>query len=215
MIFGLFAFATLALVSCKKGTSSPSVAYNFNAMNSTAMLNKMEMGAKLDWTSGYASAIEIEFEAEKAGLEVEYNSEAKQKIDLFAPLTSLGVISVPAGTYDDIEFEVELQPNGSDAAFYLGGSYTNGTDVITPITFALNSALEIESEKSNITIADGAALNALNTLNLSLLSNGVTEIMLDKAIRTNGVIEISATSNTSIYEIMYNNLINCSGVEVD
>lgn len=215
-ILGLSACATLILFSCKKeGTNSPGIAYQLKTSNSTALTTGRVLGGSLNWTSGYASAVEIEFEAEKAGLELEYKNEAKQKIDLFFPLSTLGVISVPAGTYDDIEFEVELQPNGPDAAFYLSGSYTSASGVRTPVTFKLNATLELEAEKSNITIADGASLNALTTLNLSMLSNGVTETMFNNASKTNGVIEISATSNTGIYEIIYNNLRNCSGVEVD
>ncbi len=216
MILGLSAFAVVVLFSCKKeNTSIPGIGYKFKTSNASAPINARVTGGNLNWTSGYASAVEIEFEAAKAGLEVEYKNEVKQKIDLFAPLSTLGVISVPAGTYDDIEFEVEVMPNATDAAFYLSGSYTNATGVTTPITFKLNAALEIEAKKANITITDGGSLNALTTLNLSLLSKGVTESMFDSASKTNGVIEISATSNAGMYNIIYDNLRNCGGVEVD
>lgn len=216
LILSLSVFAFVTLSSCTKDQASGTrVNYALNANNFSSIVSGSTTGASLVWTSGYASAVEIEFEAAKAGLEVEYKSEVKQKINLFAPLSTLGTILVPPGTYDDIEFEVEVQPNGSDAAFFLSGNFTNGTGITTPVTFKLNSALEIEAEKSNITIAAGVSLNALTTLNLSLLSNTVTESMLNNATRTNGIIEISATSNTSIYNIIYNNLRTCGGVKIE
>lgn len=216
LMLGLSALTCMALFSCKKENSSGAgVTYRMKTTNATSNIAGRSLAGNLKWTSGYASAVEIEFEAAKAGTEVEYKTEAKQKIDLFAPLSTLGVVAVPAGTYEDIEFEVEVQPSGADAAFFLSGSFTNGSGVSTPVTFKLNVPLEIEAEKTNITITDGASLDALNSLNLAMLSTGVTERMFNDAARTGGVIEISATSNTNIYNIIFNNLRNCGGVEVD
>lgn len=215
LLLSVFAFAVLTGCTKEEAPSGTRVTYELATSNFSTIVGGSTTGASLVWTSGYASAVEIEFEAAKAGLEVEYKSEAKQKINLFSPLSTLGIILVPPGTYDDIEFEVEVQPNGSDAAFYLSGNFTNGVGITTPVIFKLNSVLEIEAEKSNITIASGVSLNALTTLNLSLLCNNVTESMLNNATRTNGVIEISATSNTNIYDIIYNNLRTCGGVKID
>ncbi|MDZ4070822.1 MAG: hypothetical protein U1C70_03260 [Sediminibacterium sp.] len=216
LILSLSVFAFAVFTSCtKEQASGTRLTYELSTRNFSTIVSGSTTGANLVWTSGYASAVEIEFEAAKAGIEVEYKSEARQKINLFSPLSTLGIIFVPPGTYDDIEFEVEVQPNGSDAAFFLSGNFTNGMGITTPIIFRLNSALEIEAEKSNITIASGVSLNALTTLNLSMLTNTVTEAMLNNATRTNGVIEISATSNTGIYDIIYNNLKTCGGVEID
>lgn len=39
--------------------------------------------------------------------------------------------------------------------------------------------------------------------------------MLNNATRTNGAIEISATSNVDIYNIILKNLKSCDGVEVN
>ncbi len=216
IILALTSVASILLFSCKKEKNTPSISYQLKKSSATsATISGRIMGGSVQWTAGYASVIEIEFEAEKENLEVEYKSEVRKKIDLFSPLATLGVINVPPGIYNDIEFEVEVQPNGGDAAFQLNGSFTNGGGVTTPVVFTLNTALEIESEQSNITIVDGASLTAFTTLNLSLLTTGVTESMLNNATLTAGVIQISATSNTNIYNIIFDNLRNCGGVEID
>ncbi len=216
IILALTSVASILLFSCKKEENTPVLTYQLKKSSaSSGTIAGRIMGGSVQWTAGYASVVEIEFEAQKENIEVEYKSEVRKKIDLFSPLSTLGVINVPPGIYNDIEFEVEVQPNGSDAAFQLNGSFTNGSGVITPVVFKLNTALEIESEQSNITIVDGASLTAFTTLNLSLLTTGVTESMLNNATLTAGVIEISATSNTNIYNIIFDNLRNCGGVEID
>lgn len=210
------AIATFIFMSCKKEQDVPGITYQLRTSNATTSTISGSAGSTLKWTSGYASAVEIEFEAEKDGAEVEYKSAVKQKIDLFSPLTSLGNIVVPPGTYQDVAFEVEIQPGTTDAAFRLNGSFTNGNGVATAVVFTFNETMEIEAERENITITDASSLNALSTLNLSLLTTGVTEEMLNNASRnSSGAIEISATSNTSIFNIMRNNLEASAGVEID
>ena len=214
-----FSVATsLLLFSCtKQNTDTPapaSFAYKLKPANTSSSITGT-MGGTLQWTSGYASVTEIEFEAKKQGLEIEYKTEVKQKINLFSPLSSLGLIAVPDGTYDDIKFEVEVQPNGSDAALELKGSFLNGNGVNTPVILKLNAGMEIESKKENIIISNANSHIATTTLNLSLIAKGVTEGMLNNATRNNGTIELSATSNTPVYEIMLKNLKECGGVQID
>ena len=67
----------------------------------------------------------------------------------------------------------------------------------------------------NIPVAGAASYTALTTLNLSLIATGATDAQFANAVRSNGVIEISATSNTELYQIFFNNLRNCGGVEVE
>lgn len=202
------------LLSCTKEKQPDGITYQLTSSAVSAIISGSSTNGSLQWTSGYASVVEIEFEAKKNNTELEYKFQTKQKIDLFAPLSTLGVIIVPSGTYEDIEYEVEVQPNGTDAAFQLNGNFINRNGVKTSVVFKMNTVLEIESKQTNITIVDGASLTALTTLNLSLITSGVTESMLDNATRTGGVIEISVASNTGIYNIIFDNLRNCGGVEM-
>jgi len=53
----------------------------------------------------------------------------------------------------------------------------------------------------------------ITTINLSLLTTGVSELMLNNAVLTNGTIIISSTSNANIYNIILNNLHDSDEVE--
>lgn len=213
-ILSLSAFASLLLLSCKKEKETPGISYQVQASNTTTTVNGRIMAGSVNWTSGYASVRELEFEAKSKNVEIEYKTDVNQKINIFSSPSTLGMVTVPAGVYDDIEYEMEVRPNGADAAFQLNGTYTNARGVITPVRFTIQTDLEIEAEQENITIADGSTLTALTTLNLSLVTNGVTESMFDNAVLTNGVIEISKTSNDKLYQIMLHNLKGCGNVKV-
>ena len=215
ILYYLAASLVLFIYSCSKQKDSSGITYQLKTSNSRSFVTGRVMQGVVQWTSGYASIAEIEFEAESNSAEIEYKTEIKQKFDLFAPLSTLGVINIPPGNYNDIEFEMEVQPNATDAALQLSGVFTNNSGTVTPVVFKLNAALEIEAEVSNVTIAPGNNFTALNTLNISLITTGVTETMLNNATRNGGVIEISTTSNVDIYNIIFNNLKTCGDVEVD
>ncbi len=204
------------LFSCsKEKNESPGVSYQMKTSSASAPIGGRVTGGGIQWTSGYVWASEIEFEAENGSTEVEFKTETKQKLDLFAPLSSLGMITIPAGVYKDIEYEIEVAPNGTEAAFQVAGVFTDSTGMATPISFQLNTKIEIEAEQENVTVTDGNNLTALTTLNLSVLTAGITETMLNDAERTNGTIEISATSNPILWAMIAANLKGCSSVEVD
>ncbi len=194
----------LLFAACKKDNSSSEVRYQIKTINRSSTVARTLSGT-VQWTSGYMSVTEIEFEAKNNTTVVKYESAAPQRIDLFAPLTTLGIITLPPGTYTEVDFEVELAPTGSYAALELNGTFTSGV-VVTPVTFRVGSALEIEAEKDIVTIADDASYTALTSLNLSLLTQGITAVMLNNAQRTNGAIIISAASNTNLYNIILDNI---------
>lgn len=203
--------------SCKKNSSSDpsSFKYKLTTANRSSVVGRIEAG-NVVWTSGYASATEVKFEARKSdNTEIEYKSSVAQRIDLFSSLASvIGNITLPPGTYHEIEFKGELAPSGADAALELNGTFTSGATT-TPIVFTVNTLLEIKTEKNNVVIADNASYSALTSLNLSLLTRGITEAMLNSATKTSGKIIISASSNANLYSIILANLDGCDEVEFD
>lgn len=210
--------ASIALVflSCKKenANSNPSgINYQMRAISPTSIISRT-MSGNFTWTSGYAYATEIKFEAESRNVEVEFKSQIPQRIDLFSGIVNLGNITLPAGTYDEVEFEVTLNSSASNAAFELNGQFTSGSTT-TPVIFKVLGEMEVETERDNVVITDNNGYKALTTLNLSLLTTGITESMLNNATRTNGTIIISSTSNVNIYNIILNNLTDCDGVEFE
>lgn len=212
----IIVIALLLFVSCNKKNNSdnPSgIKYKLQTINRTSIVGRIAAG-NIQWTSGYGNATEIKFEAESNNHEVEYKSSTPQRIDLFNGIATLGNITLPPGTYDEVEFKVELSASGNDAALELKGNYTSG-NTITPVIFRVNSQLEIETEKKNVVVTDNNNYTALTKLDLSSLTRGVTESMLNSAVRTNGTILISSTSNANIYNIILKNFQENDEVEFE
>lgn len=201
--------STLLFTSCKKsGTdTASSMQYQLKTSNPSSIVNTPATPGSVQWTSGFASANEIKLEANNNSSQVEFKNETIQRIDLFAPLASnLGNIVIPPGTYTEVEFKVELNNSGTDAALVLNGQFTNGAGVVTPIVFTVNGLFEIKGEQANVVINGNSSITAITTLNLSVLTTGISQAMLNAATLTGGKILISASSNSNLYSIIVANL---------
>ena len=211
------ALAILFFSSCKKSssdTASSTMQFQLNTINPVVVVNLVEGPGSIRWTSGSANATQVKLEAKQNGSQLEFKSTGPQQIDLFASvLTSLGNITIPAGNYTEVEFKIALNQNGSSPAMELSGQYTSGTGMITPVSFNLNTLFELKAEQNNVVVSSGT-INALTTLDLSIVSNGITQAMLNSATLTNGKIIISASSNSNLYNIIINNLHQFHHVEV-
>ena len=216
MLIASIALSPLFFASCKKesdanpSSEASSFAYQLKTINRTTTVGRISQtsrteAASLQWTSGTASANELKFEAENPGGEIEFKQKTAQQIDLFAATSSLGNITIPAGTYNEVEFKAFLAPTTSAPALELSGSFTS-SGVTKPVIFRMNSAVELKAEKKNVTVASGTSYSALNTIDLSQLISGVSESALTNATTTNGTIVISANANSDIYNIILNNL---------
>ena len=91
---------------------------------------------------------------------------------------------------------------------------TDAAAVITPVTFSLNSLFELKAEQTNVTVAANTSITALTTLDLSFVSSGITQAMLNSAAISSGKILISASSNSNLYNIIINNLQEFHHVDV-
>jgi hypothetical protein len=214
------AAAMLLLGSCKKsgsdGNSSDStMQFQLKAANPLVTVNKLTAPGSILWTSGSAAATETKLEAKKNESELEFKSSGLQQIDLFASVIgNMGKIVIPVGTYTEVEFKITLNQNGSNPSLELNGQYTSGTGVVTPVVFTLSSLFVLKGEQSNVTVAGNSTITALTTLDLSFVSNGITQAMLNSATLTSGKIVISATSNNSLYTIITNNLLQFHHIDV-
>ena len=203
--------STLFLNSCKKDNEESGVKFNVNSTGRSSTIGRPGGTAgTLNWTSGFASASEIEFEAETGDREVEFKSVANQRIDLFAPLSTLGFVNIPPGTYKEVEFEIHLTTSPTAPALELRGTFNT-----TPIVFRINTPIEIEAEFNDVTIGSAADYTALISLNLTRLTLGISDAALRNATLTGGEIIISANSNAGLYNIMLANLKECDDVEFD
>lgn len=212
-------FFTAVFASCKKNKEESGVTYQMKTSNRNADVTSPSgstgntanrTNGTINWTSGFASTTAIEFEAEKSNSQIEYATQVKKKVDLFASVSTVGNINVPAGTYEEVEFDVKLAPNGADAALELRGTY-NGT----PIVYRNNNSMEIKVEGNNVVIGADNGYSAIINWDLSFMSQGITTLALAAATITNGEIVISATSNTTLYNLISANLSLMASVEFE
>src|SRR5205085_1111300 len=147
----------------------------------------------------------VKFEAKKGTTEVEYSSTAGQQVNLFSLAQSaFGNITLPDGTYSEIELKINVNGTTTTPALELNGVYNNGTADI-PVSFRVTTPLIIKAEKNNVDITSGS-FTAVTELDLSVYTTGITQTMLNNAAKTNGTIVISSVSNASLYNIIVNNI---------
>jgi hypothetical protein len=206
--------------SCKKSSSDEASAdstmqFQLKAANPLVTVNRLTAPGTILWTSGSASASEVKLEAKQNSSDIEFKSSRVQQIDLFASvLINVGNFVIPVGTYSEVEFKIELNQNGSNPSLELNGQYTSGTGVVTPVAFNLNGLFELKAEQTNVIVTGNSSIDALTTLDLSFVSNGITQVMLNSAALTSGKIIISASANINLYNIITNNLLEFHHVDV-
>jgi hypothetical protein len=158
----------------------------------------------VSWRSGSAVARRISFQA-TGDDEVDIRTAAPGLINLVGVPTNLGMLSIPKGSYTDARFTIELSPTDP---FQLTGDF-NGTPLVLQIT----SPISFELDQEELAIADLTNYNAVTTLNLSRVFNGVSSALLSEATLSNGQIVISPASNTRIYNIMLENMKDLAELE--
>ena len=210
-----FAFSALLFTGCSKNStgSGSSITFELQTTNRSAIIARTDAG-NIQWTSGTGSASEIKFEAKMNGQEVERKNHSLQKVDLMSAITILGDITLTPGTYQEVEFSVELNPTGADPALQLNGQYTSG-GITTPVVFTVTAPVELKNEKNNVVVTDNSTYKAITNIDLSLITRNVTESMLNAAVRTNGTILITSSVNSNIYNILINNLHESDEVEFE
>ena len=218
----------LGMFACGKDEVAPQpaqVSMSFNtvktsSVNTGSAGGRVLEGNSLVFTSGFITIREVQFQAEKnADMDsVEVNLEQITKID-FATGASTPDISgllIPAGTYSEVEVEIELQDNGDQPAVVLNGTYTDGAGLKHPVRFEFNSGETFEVERSGaITFGSGESILAQITFNPHIWFAGVSNEQLSLATKNaQGVIVISSTQNTNIYNTAADGLDLATEVEI-
>lgn len=172
----------------------------------------------LVFTSGYITIREVQFEAETDSDSVEVNLEQITTIDFATGITTPDIsgLSIPAGTYREVEVEIELQDEGDQPAVVLNGTYTDAEGVKHPVRFEFNSGETFEVEKEGaITFAGGESILAQVTFNPNVWFADVSNEQLAAATKdANGVIVISSTQNTNIFNAAADGLDLATEVEI-
>ena len=205
----LSAIFTTCIVSCKKNVetnANSGLDFQLKATNPSSVVARIT--STIVWDSGFVNATQIKFEAKQNGNETEFKSNVDRHVDLFAALASIGAINKPTGSFDEVEFKIEAAATSNEPAFQL-----NGTINTIPVVFMIGNAFEIKSEQSQVTLS--GADTALNKIDLSALTSGLSSADFANATRTNGTIIISLTSNINLFNTILNNLQRQHETEVE
>jgi PBP1b-binding outer membrane lipoprotein LpoB len=200
------AVSALIFTSCKKeNAGAPSgVDFQLRATNTIAALQRTD-AATIQWTAGTATPTSVKFEAKKDATEVEFTSTSGQQVNLFTVAQStFGNLTLPDGTYNEIELKIQLNGSTSVPALELNGTYNNGTANI-PVVFKVTTPLQIKAEKNNVAITSGA-FTAVTSLDLSSFTTGISQAAMNSATQTGGSIVISSASNANLYNIIISNI---------
>lgn len=152
----------LIMSSCEKNdsTGSGKLSYQVKPANFTASIGATISGSglpapintnsSLTWTSGSLYISEIDFEAESKDREIEYEFKQGVNVDLFNLSPILGSITIPDGTYDEVELGLELKKSSTNIPLTLKGTYTDGGGAKIPVEFYLNEDFEVEVEAEDL-----------------------------------------------------------------
>jgi hypothetical protein len=207
--FFALAVVLITAAGCKKTNDATTISYQLTASSPSSTIARVAGISRLDggtlsWDSGYASVRRIRFEARKDSVNVKYENDITQTINLFDPLQSIGNISLPQGTYTKVEFRADLLPS-SAPSLVLYGQFHNGT-VITPVRFEVTNECNIKGEEAQVTMAAASSHASITTIDLNVLTSGISASQLSSAAQTAGTIVISPDSNANLYAILQDHL---------
>jgi len=211
--------AGLFLTSCTKdnSTGDGKLSYKVKPSNFTASIGPTTSGSgliiavnsnsSLTWTSGNVNVSEIDFEAESKSAKIEYELKQAFNVDLFNLSPVLGSISLPDATYEEVELKLVLRKSAnSNIPLTLKGLYTDGSGNKIPVEFYFNEDFEAEVEAENLVVSGTNDYIGLINIQLNKFLTNVVTADLSGAVKSNGVIVISSTSNTELYAKLKANL---------
>lgn len=171
----------------------------------------------LDINSGYMQVKEIELETEGVDKNGEFEREIKLKFPEIKKINFNELdasvdffINIPAGNYEEIEFEIDLIDNNSEPSIQLDGTfqYLDGKGV--PFKFQVfgnddddfDFNVEMEAEDDDKLFNIGAVKNPLALLEINAKGwfSGITTAELEKAVLTDGILLITKDKNAIIYK---------------
>ncbi|MEE4214700.1 MAG: hypothetical protein V2I34_06510 [Bacteroidales bacterium] len=212
------------LGGCEKDkTEGPSLGVEFEAVKIGTFLSDQSkaLNGELVINSGTILFESVEFEAESENelVEIEFELEGDVLFDFETVETTpdISSIAVPAGTYEEIEIELEIKDGGDTPSIVMEGVYTDQESTEHPFRFEYNAdqTFEVEMEGSIVFEADVSFI-ALVTIDPASWFSEVTDNDMTSATKNeDNLIVISSTSNVSIYNTVSAGLELASEVEFE
>ncbi|SMO87411.1 hypothetical protein [Gracilimonas mengyeensis] len=217
---------TLTIFSACSSSSdsgdSPTIDINFSTNTSTSSLSKassQSLANSLTFSSGTITLTQIQFEVENDGGDsVEVNIEQIVNIDFATGETSpdLSDLELPVGTFVESRVELELRDEDNTPSVVIEGTFEDSNNQSHPIRFEFNSGETFEVEREGtVTFDSGMNVIAEVTFDPIVWFAGVSIDMLEEATKNNnGVIVISETSNSDIFDIVADGLDLATEIEI-
>ncbi|MCF6365315.1 MAG: hypothetical protein L3J35_03850 [Bacteroidales bacterium] len=215
-LFGLvIIILSIILTSCKKeeletipfdtSCSISTLTYSVRLANNTHPF--------ITWTSGNCVVREIVWDGTLTGaaLPTSITHSAITNIDLFTGTATPEIITteITPGIYTNIYTGIELEDNGVNDNIILNGYYTDGAGTTHPIKFLFNSGEVFEATLSSHTFEPGINTMCWIELNPSYWFTSFSVSDFDSATPNgDGIIVISESENTVIYDIVEDALVN-------
>ncbi|SDL64268.1 hypothetical protein SAMN04488034_10732 [Salinimicrobium catena] len=222
----------VALFSCStesESTPEAQVGVEFNTVKSALTTQaisketplKQAAAGTLSFSTGHIAISRLEFEAETDNDSIEIEFELKQNtlIDFATGTTTpdINFISIPAGNYEEVEVEIELSEGSEQPAILLFGTYVAPDGVEHNIRFEFNSEETFEVEREGL-ISFGEAQVAIAQITFDPVAwfISVTDEQYANATKNEeGVIVVSSTENTEIFDVVADGLDLASDVEME
>lgn len=216
----------LSACSSDDSTDQPTLAVSFNTVTSpfsaqvqSTSLNKQSSNSGIFvFNDGFITLTAMEYEAENDSESVEFELEQIVVIDYATgiPTPDIRAIEIPAGTYEEVSVELEIYDETDEPSVVLNGTYTSPEGTSFPVRFEFNSGETFEVEREGaIIFAEGQSALAEITFDPSIWFAEVTDALMADADQSEGVIVISETHNSEIFDIVADGLDLATELEID
>lgn len=193
----------------------------FNLQAQASSFNKQAAPGNFVFNDGFITLSSMEYEAESENdiESVEFELEQVVVIDFATgiPTPDIRAIEIPAGTYEEVEIEVELFDETDEPSVVLNGNYTSPDGGEHPVRFEFNSGEEFEVEREGtIVFTENQSVIAEITFDPSVWFALVSDEDMENANKNmDGVIVISEEQNSDIFEIVEDGLDLVTDLEFD
>ena len=203
----LLVIGIIALVACDKEEDIV-IPFDNSCSVSTLSYNVRFSGNSLsymDWTSGICVFREIIYDGTLTGntLPTSITHSVITTVELSDGTATPEIPSntITPGTYINIYYSLELQDNGVDDNMILNATYTKSTGGTVPIQFLFNSGEVFEASLGSHVFEAGTNTTAWLELDPGGWFSVISRSDLDNGtINGDGIMVISDTSNTNIYD---------------
>ncbi|HAJ99131.1 MAG TPA: hypothetical protein DCM62_03825 [Bacteroidales bacterium] len=163
----------------------------------------------LVFNSGYVVVREVVFDGDMAdGRTISITEELITTIDLVSGIANPPfLMDIPPGTYTSVNLGIEIQDETARPSVVAEGMFTNAAGIATPIRFEFNSGEVFEANSDEpVTLSAATPATAKITFDPHIWFSTITAAQLNNAARFNGVIVVSETRNTGIFNIVADRL---------